>query len=435
MHQRFITILALCLLLDIAGCKTPGLNTSSEVSNRVTEKLQQQGELLCDNPLPANNGPYIFDLAKCAGKYSYLDVAILPGGINDVMDADGEREFSIANSQTTKAHADKFAPKVHRRVLNLFRGANPEEKLDKVIDSIANRKTTTLRMSGVVAKALDRGSYDLTMIVPQAAVRIAPYLSIVSSGGSYIKLTEDAHFINVGYATGDNVNKDIRSGRSFGVSKGRPALDASDADYLEALETILKTDDAARFHRAIMRFLTASDPSEFAKLDGEVQIAAVDFAAVYTAELDRHIMVDLKPGKHDWQKDLVEATWVSSYVAASKKIIVKGKLVDGRPRDFFQQGTSGGGIGKTSRDRQLLSAAISRYMWSRKDNRIIDRLGKVLQVKHGDDVVHHLGLMLIDPKKTMYVLENATEITDAATEFFLEIARDAAGITKSIESA
>ncbi len=431
MKLRIVSFLF--LTVSFLGCKTS--SEQGVLSASVTESLQKKGELLCGNKLPADNKPWIFDLRQCAGKYSYLDVVTKPGGINDVMDADGERPIEVATASEIRNQDAKFAEKVKRRVAGLFK-KDGTTQLNRLLEEIKGKRTTTLKMSGVVATALTLGSYELTTVAPQAAVRIAPYVSIASDGGSYILLNDDSHFINVGYATGKNVESDIRKGRSFGVTKQRAALDASDADYLEGLETVLKGGPAslAAYYRALLRMLTATDPSGFKDLSPEAQIVAVDFAAVYTAELDRHLMVKLEPGRYAWEQDLAEATWVSAYVASAGKMFVKGKFTNGRPRDFFAQGTSGGGIGKTVHDRRKLSAAISEYMWKRKDNAVTVKFAKALRAKTGDDLIHKMGAIFVTRDDAAYVLAHADEITTSAVDFLAEIARDAANITKHLET-
>ena len=116
------------------------------------------------------------------------------------------------------------------------------------------------------------------------------------------------------------------------MASGRALLDPSDRDYLTEMAAFLKpatTPDAGPYYTEILKVLTSCNASDYATLPASGQVVATDFLAIYTAELDRHVMVNLVPATHPWEIDLGEVTFLTSYGAASGMVMKGGALVPG----------------------------------------------------------------------------------------------------------
>lgn len=116
------------------------------------------------------------------------------------------------------------------------------------------------------------------------------------------------------------------------------------------------------------------------------QIVATDFLAIYTAESDRHIMVNLVPKSHPWEVDLVAATFVSEFVSVTGKIMQGGELKTGTIGQWWAKGTSGSGIGETRADRIKLQQKIADYEFKQHPD-LVTTVNSVVGVTKGDDLI------------------------------------------------
>ena len=128
------------------------------------------------------------------------------------------------------------------------------------------------------------------------------------------------------------------------------------------------TPDLKPFYRSMILALASSDPSGWATLNDQGQSVLSDFFTVYTAELDRHLMVNLQDGNHPWEIDLAAVTCVSAVGAKINKVVTGGVLVDSDLGGWFApspnnkpDGPQRSGIGITRKDRQKLQRAIFNY--------------------------------------------------------------------------
>ena len=155
----------------------------------------------------------------------------------------------------------------------------------------------------------------------------------------------------------------MKSGRSYGVGPTGLESDPSDVAYLSELEKFLTSEPQSTgdFVNAIMLVLTNCDTSGWAKLSNQGQIVATDFLAIYTAESDRHLMVNLSPKSHPWEIDLAAATFVSVFDAATGMIMQDGAFQKGSIQNWWAKGQTGSGIGNTRRDRLKLQKLIAKY--------------------------------------------------------------------------
>jgi hypothetical protein len=187
---------------------------------------------------------------------------------------------------------------------------------------------------------------------------------IADGVGAAVRIDKKNYFFNVGYRTGADAQNDVKSGRSYGVGPTNRQSDPSDLAYLTELGDYLKKErkDSKDFVEAIMLALTNNDPSGWSNLSEDGQIVATDFMAIYTAEEDRHLMVNCK--SHPWEIDLAAATFASVYVAETDKMVKGGKLTDGEIKNWWAKGSVGSGIGETRRDRQVLTKKITKSLAS-----------------------------------------------------------------------
>lgn len=185
---------------------------------------------------------------------------------------------------------------------------------------------------------------------------------IAKGAGVAILINNQNYIFNVGYLNGSNPSDDVKSGRSYGVGPTGRQSDPSDLAYLKELEAYLHTEpqSAGAFIETLMRVITNCDTSGWPHLSAAGQIVATDFLAIYTAELDRHLMVGLNPKAHPWEIDLAAATFVSIFNASSGLLMRNSTLVPGSIQQWWAQGSQGSGIGETRRDRIALQQLIAR---------------------------------------------------------------------------
>ncbi|MGZ3688366.1 MAG: hypothetical protein ACXVBW_08710 [Bdellovibrionota bacterium] len=216
---------------------------------------------------------------------------------------------------------------------------------------------------------------------------------IAQGAGVAIRIDSQNYLFNVGYLDGSDAANDVKSGRSYGVGPRGTQSDPSDIAYLRELEHYLKREPGAAgdFIEALMLVLTDCDPSGWSKLSVEGQSVATDFLAIYTAELDRHLMVHLNPRQHPWEIDLAAATFVSIFSAESGLILKDGKFVEGNLESWWAQGQSGSGIGNTRRDRLSLQARISKVEAGSSESR---EIANEIGARANDDLIQGVLLYL-----------------------------------------
>lgn len=185
---------------------------------------------------------------------------------------------------------------------------------------------------------------------------------IAQGAGVAIRIDDNNYIFNVGYLDGSDAANDVKSGRSYGVGPTSQQSDPSDIAYLTELENYLSSEPEATgdFVHALMLVLTNCDTSGWANLSEAGQIVATDFLAIYTAESDRHLMVNLSATSHPWEIDLAAATFVSIFDTATGLIMQDGVLTEGSIKMWWAKGTTGSGIGNTRKDRIALQRLIAQ---------------------------------------------------------------------------
>jgi hypothetical protein len=226
--------------------------------------------------------------------------------------------FDIATGATLVNALKKVDSKV---ASNAIRSAGGMAQLKQIGNelSASSRNLTFKQLPSALAKeGVGQGRYDL-----------ATYVSLASGGGVAVLIDANNITYNVNYGTGKEED-DERTGRSFGESNARLALDASDKQYLSSLEDYIRKDNSNTrfFYQSLLEVLLNNDATHYKQITNQGQAVATDFLAVYTAEQDRHLMSNLS--SHPWDESLLEVTLLSAFHAGQKKIklIFNGEFTD-----------------------------------------------------------------------------------------------------------
>jgi hypothetical protein len=172
------------------------------------------------------------------------------------------------------------------------------------------------------------------------------------------------------------------------------------------------------------------------------QVTATDFLAIYTAELDRHVMVNLVPSTHSWEIDLAEVTFLTSYGAPSGMVMKSGSLVPGTAVAYFAVGTSGSGIGETRKDFVKLATQITTFESDAQHhpelvNAIVNLTPisdqKILSQIKGDVIRRYL-VYLNRSEFQSNVQSHSSDLVNAMVAFLKQINADNSQITQQIHS-
>jgi hypothetical protein len=297
------------------------------------------------------------DLSSFAGQ-TYLQAMQASGtGIFDKTTADDGAAVTIAGADQIVADVTQFDSKVSQQVFGMFKNgqADFQTAMSKIQGKSFSPKTIRAGIQPFISSTNLKPGANSNIAVDASAD-----MALLASGpGTLVTIDGANYFYNLGYQT-----PNVKSGRSYGVASGRALLDPSDKDYLSEMAAYLKpamTPDASAFYTAILRVLTNCNGSDFSTLPAAGQVTATDFLTIYTAELDRHVMVNLVPATHPWEIDLAEVTFLTSYGAASGMVMKNGSLVAGTAVAYYGVGTSGSGIGETRKDFVKLATLITTF--------------------------------------------------------------------------
>lgn len=421
MIKKRISAFLLLLLSGALFAQTPpSLNTAPLTAT--SESKSAQAVSLNQSILGRTQIP----LAKYKGR-TFLDFLIAPDGLKAALDSDTSGMFKIAGKNNVNAAGKDFDPAVYSKIIKIF--TNGAAGFDALVDSLAGTQANPVTIVGAIANKLQ----TIPMARPDRlglnAVVIAPYLSLVSGAGVSVIINSQNYFCNLGYKPGSadpvQLEKHVKSGRSYGFSPMHKALDVSDMYYLQELDTYLAgTPDYAGFYKTLLDLIISCDASGYAGLPPLGQAVATDFLAVYTAELDRHAMTSFT--KHPWENDLAEITIISAFITHTRKVVLNGVMVSGAPANYFGVSASGmgSGIGITRRDRQILQRSISDFERNLHPE-LVAGLEKLIGAKPGGDVIHGLMLFLNNPANQPVVRKSAKQIADVALAFILQVHADA----------
>lgn len=297
------------------------------------------------------------DLSALAGQ-TYLQTMQASGtGIFDRTEMDYGEAVTIANADQITQDVNQFDSKVSGQVFGMFK--NRQTDFQALMVNIQGKSLSPKSIRASLQPFISHANLKPSTN-PTIAVDASADMALLASGsGTLVEIDGSNYFYNVGYQ-----KPVVKSGRSYAVAPGRALLDPSDRDYLTEMAAFLKpatTPDAGPFYTAILKVLTSCNASDYATLPASGQVVATDFLAIYTAELDRHVMVNLVPATHPWEIDLAEVTFLTSYGAASGMVMKSGALVPGTAVAYFGVGTNGSGIGETRTDFEKLAKKITTF--------------------------------------------------------------------------
>ena len=378
------------------------------------------------------------DLSSFAGQ-TYLQAMQASGsGIFDKTQADDGANVTIASADQIVADVNQFDSKVSQQVFGMFK--NGQADFQSVMSKVQGKSFSPQTMRGGIHPFISRSNLKASAS-PNIAVDASADMALLASGsGTLVTIDPANYFYNLGYQ-----KPNVKSGRSYAVASGRALLDPSDRDYLTEMAAYLKpvtTPDAGPFYTAILKVLTSCNTSDYATLPAPAQVTATDFLAIYTAELDRHLMVNLVPSTHPWEIDLAEVTFLTSYGAPSGMVMKNGSLVPGTAVAYFAVGTSGSGIGETRKDFVKLGTQITTFESGPQQhpelvNAIVNLTpisdSKLLfQVK--GDVIRRYLVYLNRSEFQSNVQSHSSDLVNAMVRFLKQINTDNGQITQYIHS-
>ena len=356
---------------------------------------------------------------------TFLDAMMAEdGGIKSLLDDDYRTEYAVAGWRAVKIALANFDTKNRNKVLKSFEDG--EDGLHRLIQELQGTTFTPATAVGMVRSRLRGGD----------VFGVAQVIAMGSGAGTLVRIDEENYYYNYGYKSGEEAD-DVKSGRSFGASPGHNANDASDVMFLNELEKYLDSTAEPRvFYTAMLRLLTQCDAWGYgrSRLSDEGQTVLTDFLAIYTAELDRHLMVELDPRRHPWENDLAEVTFVLAFGTAVGQVMLNGELVDGQAREWWAPSavSNRSGIGITRQDRRRLQKAITVYEREHHPE-LVAAIEAVIGSKK--DVFRGLMEYLNNVSTQPSVRANAAALTEAFVEFVLQVREDADAIAAGISDS
>ena len=378
------------------------------------------------------------DLSSLVGQ-TYLQAMQASGsGIFDKTNADDAAAVTIAPATQIVADVNQFDSKVSQQVTGMFK--NGQTDFQSVMAKIQGKSFSPQTIRAGIQPFISSSNLKPSAS-PAIAVDASADMALLASGsGTLVTIDAANYFYNVGYQ-----KPNVKTGRSYAVASGRPLLDPSDKDYLTEMAAYLSpatTPDAGPFYTAILNVLAGCNASGYAALPASGQVTATDFLAIYTAELDRHVMVNLVPSTHPWEIDLAEVTFLTSYGAASGMVMKNGALVPGTAVAYYAVGTSGSGIGETRKDFVKLATAITAFESASQQhpelvNAIVNLTPisdqKILSQVKGDVFRRYL-VYLNRPEFQSSIQSHSGDFVNAMAAFLKQINADNSQITQYIHS-
>jgi hypothetical protein len=370
--------------------------------------------------------PLGFDHTLRLSRFSgdtFLNAMTAKRGIKFHFDDDYEQQYEFAGWNQVEVALENFDRKIVNRVL----GAFPDGKagLKKFVDSIEEVAYSPSMINELVIENYNgRGN----------VYALAQFIGMAGGSGTLVIIDSENYYYNYGYKAGRHPD-DVKSGRSYGAGPVHNANDASDVMYLDELEQYMQnTPNSIEFYEVFLRILTETNTAGYSSLSPLGQTVMTDLIAIYTAELDRHLMVKLNPAKHPWENDLAEATFLAGYTSVEGKVMKDGVLVDGRMRNYWAMSEvserSGIGIGRA--DRRKLQRLISRYIRTHHSH-ISNKIDGLIGKRSDGDLFRGLTEFINNYQTQTEVLKNGPAISEAFTTLLTVIQNEATEITESVE--
>jgi hypothetical protein len=366
-----------------------------------------------------------------------LDSMTTPGtGIYDRNKADNVAAVTIVASADIMADLSKFDPQISSKATALF--TNGQSSVSAIFGHLQGQVVTPQNIRTALTPLIQ----DLKTASDKGlAVDVLADIALLGSGsGTLVDWGGQNYFYNIGYTV-----PVVKSGRSYAVSPSRPLLDPSDTYYLSEMDSVLGSSHPGApdsFLAVVLNVLLNCDSSGVSSLDSTAQTALIDFVAIYTAELDRHVMVKLVPSTDPWEIDIAEVTLVSSYGSAAKMVMKNGSLVTGSATAYYGTGTSGGGIGETRGDFMKLGSAITTYesLPGNHPDLVNNLMGltpitnKTLLGQLKGDLFRRFLVYLNNPANQATIEMHPNDYSAAMSAFLKQIRSDQSAITAYVKS-
>jgi hypothetical protein len=376
------------------------------------------------------------DLSQAKGTTFF---SLMKNKVKPTLDQYASQGFVVADGNQILAALKNVDAKVARKAISAAGGTDQLKQLADTLNARGQRINFYNLPQAIADAGFSQGRYDLST-----------FLALASGGGVAVKINEQNYAYNVNYGTG-LTEKDEMTGRSYGESQSRPALDASDKLYLQSLENYVRTEsNVAEFYKSILDILINNDSSHYSKMSAVGQAVATDFLAVYVAEQDRHLMANLK--SHHWDDALLQVTLLSALHSGQKNVMVMyngaltastykqapGCATEARVAkaasmvDYWQFSTSSdpancnrSGINVTRSDFNRLGAAISSY--HRKHNpRVIAQVERHFKnMKTGGNLFAEISAFLINYQTPEKMDSVSLQLSDDFTAFLMQVRQDA----------
>lgn len=405
-----------------------------------------------------------FDLKANVGKtYVYFMKSKVKPALDKLSDESnggggGFKNIGATAYQAQQIHLDKktllgYQGAKWNRTLKKYEGALREDQIVDVYNSLKKIKPNSTVDSLSYYSRDDKGwaaKNDMALAIKDARVNSAPFdlatLYALTGGiGVKVKIDDNNYNYHVLYKTGKtNPHEEVMSGRSFASSPSHGAADATDPEYLRDLKKYLdSTNDVKPFYRAMILALANCDTSGWAQNSDLGQSVLSDFLTVYTAEADRHLMVNLKNGQHPWEIDLAAVTAVSAISSKSGKIVNGGEVVESDLVGWFApspnnkpDGPQRSGIGITRNDRKKLQRAIHAYEMTTKDGKqLIADIQAIIGTNYNkNDVIQGVFEYLSNSYTPQSLGPNANKLADLVAKFIEAASNDADEILELVPS-
>jgi hypothetical protein len=378
------------------------------------------------------------DLSTLTGQ-TFLQAAQASGsGIFDKTDADDGALVTIANADAIAQDVSQFDSKVSQQVFGMFKGGQTD--FQKLMTNIQGKSFSPRTIRGGLQPFIAHANLK-PGASPAIGVDASADMALLASGsGTLVNIDSANYFYNVGYQ-----KPNVKSGRSYAIATGRSLLDPSDTHYLTELADYLKpatTPDASPFYTAILKVLTNCDSSDVAGLPAAGQVTATDFLAIYTAELERHIMVNLVPNQHPWEIDLGEVTLLTAYGSPSGMVMKNGALVPGTAVAYFATGATGSGIGDTRKDFVKLAKQITAFESDPHHHpELVTAIVNLAPISDPSilagvkgDVIRRFLVYLNRPESQSSIQGHSADFVNAMVAFLKQVNSDNAQITQYIHN-
>jgi hypothetical protein len=362
--------------------------------------------------------------------------------MKSLIDAASGKEFQLSTSDIVDNALKSFDPKLKRNLIGLFKDGTVG--LKKFMDDISGQKTSAAEMRSFLSKALNK---DKDLLANQNEIgltdaKLDDILLLMNGQGVLVNMGNGIYCIHCDYQPGSPTDKAVadaaaKRGRTYVSVPGYGLLDPSDTDYLTDYTDYLESaspEELANFYNTVSSFLIESDTSGLKNLSSDGKRAAAYLMGIYMAEAIRFLGTGSK--SHSWQIDIITATDISLFVAASGYIYMNGKFQSGgKPSMYFAKGASGSGIGDTRKYRIPLTQAVSSVVFQ-MNPKLISDLEDIIGEQPQHDVIQGMARFFNDAKNAAKIAQKGPELIQARAAFlgFIHSKENAAKIVAAIKA-